>query len=407
MTIKALYPSTRPTLNLDFAKTKALDPRVTFTRASTATFVGADGLIKTAASGAARFDHNPATGESLGLLVEEARTNLTNYSEQFDNAVWTKTNASITVNATTAPDGSLTADKLVENTANTAHYFDSATPGSLSNATFSIYVKPAGRTRVAIYAFGLGNLTNFDLTGSGSVISGPGSIQAASNGWYRCSVSSTTATFNLYGLSLINTGTNNTYTGDGTSGVFLWGAQVEAGAFPTSYIPTTTATVTRAADVASITGTNFSSWYNPNPQTWLIKYKTPYVVSNVHNPTLINHGTLAFQFDIAVRVQSSTTTLLWDDRTPETFVQSTFAGKNLLNGTYGLAIDLPGGNMSSAFNGSVVTDSFSAKAFASTGEMYIGTATGSSFTSLNGTIARLAYYPVRLSDTQLQALTAT
>ena len=62
MTIKALYPTVRPTLNLDFAKTKALDPRVTFTRASTATFVGADGLIQTAASGAARFDHNPTTG---------------------------------------------------------------------------------------------------------------------------------------------------------------------------------------------------------------------------------------------------------------------------------------------------------------------------------------------------------
>jgi hypothetical protein len=70
MTIKALYPTVRPTLNLDFAKTKTLDPRVTFTRASTATFVGANGLIQTAASGAARFDHNPTTGESLGLLVE-------------------------------------------------------------------------------------------------------------------------------------------------------------------------------------------------------------------------------------------------------------------------------------------------------------------------------------------------
>ena len=88
MTIKALYPTVRPTLNLDFAKTKVLDPRITYTRASTATFVGSNGLIQTAASGAARFDHNPTTGESLGLLVEEARTNRVTYSEQFDNAGW-------------------------------------------------------------------------------------------------------------------------------------------------------------------------------------------------------------------------------------------------------------------------------------------------------------------------------
>ena len=79
MTIKALFPTVRPTLNLDFANTKTLDPRVTFTRASTGTFVGSNGLIQTAASNIPRFDHNPTTGESLGLLVEEARTNsLTN-----------------------------------------------------------------------------------------------------------------------------------------------------------------------------------------------------------------------------------------------------------------------------------------------------------------------------------------
>jgi hypothetical protein len=74
MTTKNLYPNSVPSLNLNFAKLKRLDPRVTFTRASTGTYVGADGLIKTAGNGVARFDHS-ATGESLGLLVEEARTN--------------------------------------------------------------------------------------------------------------------------------------------------------------------------------------------------------------------------------------------------------------------------------------------------------------------------------------------
>jgi hypothetical protein len=76
MTIKPLYPSSDPTLDLNFAGARALDPRVTFTRSSVATRVGPDGLLQTVAPNVARFDHSPTTRESLGLLVEEQRTNL-------------------------------------------------------------------------------------------------------------------------------------------------------------------------------------------------------------------------------------------------------------------------------------------------------------------------------------------
>ena len=107
-----------PSLDLRFADTKSLadavtgQSLVTFTRASTGTYVGSDGLIKTAAVNEARFDHNPSTGESLGLLVEEARTNLLTYSEQFDNAAWVKSNSTVTANAGAAPNGTATADLL-------------------------------------------------------------------------------------------------------------------------------------------------------------------------------------------------------------------------------------------------------------------------------------------------------
>ena len=73
MTIKHLYPTQRPSLDLDFANSKRLDPRITFTRGSTATYVDAEGVIQSAANNEARFNHNPVTGESLGLLVEESR----------------------------------------------------------------------------------------------------------------------------------------------------------------------------------------------------------------------------------------------------------------------------------------------------------------------------------------------
>ena len=77
------FPTIEPSLRLDFANARALDPRITFTRASVATYVGKDGLIKTAGEDEARFDHDPTTGESLGLLIEESRTNLLPQSQQY------------------------------------------------------------------------------------------------------------------------------------------------------------------------------------------------------------------------------------------------------------------------------------------------------------------------------------
>ena len=123
MTIKTLYPNVRPTLDLAFAATKALDPRITFTRASTGTYVGSNGTLRTAGINEARFDHSPLTLESLGLLVEEARTNLLLRSEEFDNASWTKTRSSVTANAITAPDRTLTGDKLIDSTDASASHF--------------------------------------------------------------------------------------------------------------------------------------------------------------------------------------------------------------------------------------------------------------------------------------------
>ena len=105
------YPTIEPSLRLDFANARALDPRITFTRASTATYVGRDGLIKTAGEDEARFDHDPTTGESLGLLIEESRTNLLPQSQQYTSTYWNDLNTLPTGWTTTAgpaPDGSNT-----------------------------------------------------------------------------------------------------------------------------------------------------------------------------------------------------------------------------------------------------------------------------------------------------------
>ena len=236
MTIKALFPTVRPTLNLDFANTKVLDPRVTFARASTGTFVGANGLIQTAASDVPRFDHNPTTGESLGLLVEEARTNLVLRSEEFDNASWAKDFTVATANQTTAPNGTVTADKVAEDTSTNFHAVSQYVAGFASGAvlTLSIYAKAAGRSlfRIQTDASGGTGAADFNLSTvtatSGTGIFTAGSIQAVGDGWYRCSVRCTTSTAGAVGLKVIlGTTTIGSYTGDGTSGIYLWGAQLE------------------------------------------------------------------------------------------------------------------------------------------------------------------------------------
>jgi len=175
------------------------------------------------------------------------RTNLVLQSQTFDNASWTKDDASVSANAVIAPDGTATADKLVENSAaSTFHDAVSATfTVSVAGVyTASVWVKPAGRTKVELYFTDVG-LAEFNLS-SGVVTSSDtgvtARITACVNGWYRCEITlaavSTPSRLTIYMVD-----TTSEYTGDGASGVYLWGAQVEQAAAATQYIATTAATV--------------------------------------------------------------------------------------------------------------------------------------------------------------------
>jgi hypothetical protein len=279
-----------PSLDLRFADDKTLTDAVTgqnlitFTRASSGTFVDSAGVIQTATTDVPRFDHNPTTGESLGLLVEEQRTNLLVRSEEFDNASWTKTAASITPDASTAPDGTITADDLTITTSQTVQGLSSSTftADGTSSYTFSIFIKKTISTGVNlnIYFRGAigsgGQYTGLTLnTQSGfvgfnlnSATSGTYSVQDLGS-WWRVSSSAG-------GIPAGSMRAHVRLSSQGVGTVItLWGAQLEVGAFPTSYIPTTSATVTRSADVASITGTAFSSWYRQDEGTVFAEYRTP------------------------------------------------------------------------------------------------------------------------------------
>jgi hypothetical protein len=192
------------------------------------------------------------------LLVEPQRTNLARWSSSFDNAEWNKEDISISTNASISPSGIQDADKLIPNTNNIDHTIYEVITGSASR-TFSVYAKADGYN----YIF-LGSNNNsatdgvfFNLT-YGTISQNTSgltaSIEDAGNGWYRCIVSSSSwPTIYAIICSSAN-GTSIIHTGNGTSGILLWGAQFEAGNYSTSYIPTTSASVTRNADVISKTG---------------------------------------------------------------------------------------------------------------------------------------------------------
>jgi hypothetical protein len=226
-----------------------------FSRASDGYYTNADGTLTLFGSGALRRGDR-------GVLIEGSRTNLLLRSQEFDNASWTKNRATITANATTAPDGTLTADKLVEdNTAtNTHRTFQNASTTGQAYA-FTVFAKASERNWMYLRIDRAGPSTPaawFDLSAGtvGTVNTGlTAAIQALANGWYRCRIVVDTAdTANNSILIGLATGDNVlNYTGDNTSGIFIWGAQLEAASFASSYIPTVAAAATRASDVLTYT----------------------------------------------------------------------------------------------------------------------------------------------------------
>jgi hypothetical protein len=418
MTAKSLYPTVRPTLNLDFAKAKVLDPRITFTRASSATYVGSNRELKTASTNVPRFDYNPSTGESLGLLVEEARTNLMAYSEQLNDILWGPVAGTVTPNAETSPANTLTADKLIAaNGGPQGQLAQAATITSGATVTASVYAKAGGFDRFEIVLLASSNTTPYGrstfnpntgaittpaFTSNGGT-NASSVVQALSNGWYRFSVTVTYPAVTAAGLRLVVTN-SDAANGDGVKGVFLWGAQLEAGSFATSYIPTTSATVTRAADVASITGTNFSSWYNQTEGTVFAEGAVTQPASG-GNQFVFRASDNSFNNQVALNIQGSGAASI-----------ATAAG-GVIDGTATSVLALSANtaakftgayatnNLGMSLNGATVVADTSATMPTALNRLDIGSDHSGTNRVKAGTIKRLTYYPVRLPDATLQAIT--
>lgn len=224
-----------------------------------------------------------ASGNALGILVEEQRTNLERYSQQFDNAEWVVGNCSFSADTAVAPDGTTTADTLSENAATAARQvYGNNAAGALASGTvhtISRFVKPNGRNFVNLNLQGTANnyvSAVFDVSSANtaatqtSVGASSGTLvstrqEAFANGWYRVSLTASVGTSATPVFCSAPAGTGNTFTtlglisfaGNNSTALYVWGAQTEAGAFATSYIQTTSATVTRAGDNITLAASLF------------------------------------------------------------------------------------------------------------------------------------------------------
>lgn len=310
-------------LSLNFLS-GALDPRITFARATTATFIGSDGLIQSAAIDAPRFDYDPVTLAAKGLLVEETRTNLLLNS---------------LINGTSLTTQSVTV---------------TAVPHTIS-------------------FYGTGTIT----------LSGAATATVVGTGVYP---NRRTLTFTPIVGALLCTVTGS-----------VQYAQVEAGSFATSFIPTAGTTVPRSADLATMTGTNFSNWYNQAEGTFVAQYDSYLVDTTTRNAVsayasgatsnnILLMNTVQRQFQI----NNSGNQADLDGGTPASGIVTKVAGAYKVND---FALSLNGG--------AVVTDTLGTVPTVNTLGIGISSL---NLTPVNGHIRQITYYKTRLSNAQLQAL---
>lgn len=383
-----------PSLDLNFL-TGALDSRVTFSRASAAWAFNSAGVLTSRATDVPRFDYDPVTLAAKGLLLEEARTNLLLRSAEFDNATWARVRSDVTPNAVVAPDGTITADKLLESAAVGSAYVEQSATLTATPHTFSVYAKAAEKTFIQIYLVDSGIVAGSTVKvnlSTGAIVSGAGVVQALPNGWYRVSSTGTP----LAGAGKVRIVIDEPEDGLGTSGLYLWGAQLEAGAFATSYIPTTTAAVVRAVDICHVLTSAFL--FNAEAGTVFAEF-TPRGVTGLQTVVYLDDTTNNER--MGIRASAGTNAMLAVDGAA-TQVNASI-GTVVAGTTYKVAMSYVLNDFAGCQNGgTVATDTV--VTLPTVTRFLIGSRLSGSEV-MSGHYRQARYWPTRRSNTDLQALT--
>jgi hypothetical protein len=395
-----------PRLALDFT-TASLDPRVAFTRAdATATCVNSSGFIESVAADTPRFDYDPVTLVCKGLLIEESRQNLVIQSEFASD--WSFFSSAVVSN-TTDPRNTTTAILLREGTATSGHYTQSEVFSITSGQVYtnSVYAKKGTATIIQMFVVSTlaptTTYANFDVETGVVTFEGSTAIARivdAGNGFYRCSMTYTATGSGNGRFFIAFTNQNPTasrvpsYAGSESTNVVLALAQVEAGAFPTSYIPTTSAAVTRNADFATMTGTNFSDWYSAGAGG-VVARVLPSTVSGTRPALQLDDVTA----NEVITLRGSTTNpelVIVDGGSPQAQID---AGTIAANTAYNLGAAWNTNNCAAAVNGgAAVTDTTATIPTVTQARL------GSDGTNyLNGHLQTLRYWPQRIINAEVQA----
>jgi hypothetical protein len=371
----ASLPVNAPALDLNFAGSETVDSRVTFTRSTTATFVGQNGLLQSAAINVPRIEFSPTTLECLGLLIEETRTNIILQSNTPTVASWIFSNTTGTANTTEVPDpaGTNTATKLVSNASGGA-VLQSVTSTAVAH-TASVWLRTASGTlsiQLVLYR------------------ASPFAVVTATT----VTVTSTWQRFIITGTFLDTTAHNFQY-GTGTSAtIYSYGAQVEVGPFATSYIPTTTVPVNRGADVANVGVSQFP--YNATEGAVFINATTisTAVNNNRYLGLYLASSPTANRLLDLFKLGSQYTNYKSSDAQSTSF--GTWQQTSKICAAY--KID----DYAFVANGGTVVTDTATSGLATADTMPIGHFSNTN--QLNGHVRQITYFPRRLSNAELQAV---
>jgi hypothetical protein len=395
-----------PRMALDFT-TASLDSRVTITRAlNTATAVNASGYVATVNANLPRFDYDPTTLACKGLLIEESRSNVCIQSADIDNVAWSRAGVGVVGDTVTSPAGTTTGNTVTCSAGSSVHRVVSTagTVTSGASATHSVFVKAGTHSFFQIHDGSTGTFyANFNLT-TGTVtavnpVSGA-TITPYGNGWYKCTLTLTAgATTSIGAITIIPDGTslrNPTWAAAGTESIYAWGYQIEVGAFATSYIPTTTTSLTRNADVVSMTGTNFSDWYNASEGAVFVQIFRGNATGASRGAWRIDSGATNNGMDY--RPYGSNNTVNITGVSQVDIYPGGGVANSVVKNVFGYKVN----NFAAATNGgAVATDTLGN--LPTVNQMVIGGLSSATGQILCGHVQKMSYWPQRLTDAEIRA----
>ena len=377
--------------------------------------LGSSGTLVAIPADEPAFEFNP-DGSYKGLLVEPAATNLCIQSEDISTS-WNPITATITTNATTAPDGNATADKLNDDggggtATGVSVVQENITVSANTKYTASVFLKADQLSFASVeaqnYDGGTDGRQFFGLSGAGSLGTASNlndsSITAYPNGWYRCTITwtqgaaDTSVDIRIY---VANSISDRTVDRDGTSSIFVWGAQVETGPIATSYIPTTTASVTRVKDQIALESA--SSLIGQTEGTIYIEVDWRLATGTTQNLLNLNDGTGSNRFFIQ---KTTANFLIMFAQANSVVLTSQGVDSSGFSGIQKIAFAYADSDFELYRNGSSISSdtSGSLAALATLTDIDLGQNRDAS-AQANMHIRAFALYPKRLSDAEAQALT--